>query len=70
MSKNREQDQLVEQTEAQRNPGSARATDFKIEERDGGQRGDSKAERAALVAASNNEPIPVRNEVPPRRYPA
>jgi len=68
---NRDQDQLFSQTPSQLNPGAAKASDFIIENRDGGQRGDTKAERAALLAIADSsaksslrEPIPDRNEVP------
>jgi hypothetical protein len=71
MSNSPDQDQLIEQTPTQRNPGAAKASDFKIENRDGGQRGDSKVERAALLAVADSsaksslrEPVPDRNEVP------
>jgi hypothetical protein len=71
MSNSPDQDQLIEQTPTQRNPGAAKASDFIIEDRDGGQRGDSKAERAALLAVADSnaksklrEPVPDRNEVP------
>jgi len=73
--KNHEQSTLLEQTENQRNPGASRPESFIIEDRDGGQNGDSKAERAALLAEADDdaksrlrEPTPVRNEVPPTRY--
>jgi hypothetical protein len=68
MSNSPDQDQLIEQTPTQRNPGAAKASDFIIENRDGGQRGDGKAERAALLAQANGlgEAIPDRNEVPHR----
>jgi hypothetical protein len=73
--KNHEQSTLLEQTENQRNPGAARPEEFKVEARDGGQHGDSVAERAALLAEADNdaksslrEPMPTRNEVPHRRY--
>lgn len=68
MSNSPDQDQLIEQTPTQRNPGAGKATDFVIEDRDGGQRGDSKAESAALLAEGDcdQEPIPDRNEVPHR----
>ena len=68
---NREQSTLLEQTENQRNPGAAHPEDFKIETRDGSQRGDTKAKRAALLAESDiykprprGKPLPDRNEVP------
>jgi hypothetical protein len=62
---NREQDQLIEQTPTQRNPGSARATDFKIEERDGGQRSEALlAEADSDGKSQRGELIPERNEVP------
>lgn len=68
---NREQDQLFQQTPTQLSPGTAKASDFIIENRDGGQRGDTKAERAALLAEADSDaksspraPIPDRNEVP------
>jgi hypothetical protein len=54
MSNSPDQDQLIEQTPTQRNPGGAKASDFIIEDRDGGQRGDSKAERAALLAVADS----------------
>jgi hypothetical protein len=73
MSKSPDQDQLIEQTPTQRNCGAAKPSDFKIEDRDGGQRGDTTAERAALLAEADDnaksslrEPIPDRNEVPHR----
>jgi hypothetical protein len=68
-------DQLFGQTETQRNPGAAVPQDFHIQDRDGGQRGDSKAERAALLGKADRdiksdlrEPTPVRNEVPHKRW--
>jgi hypothetical protein len=71
MSNSPDRDQLIEQTPTQRNPGAAKASDFIIEDRDGGQSGDSKAERAALLAVADisaksslREPVPDRNEVP------
>ena len=65
---NKEQDQLVEQTEAQRNPGSARASDFKVEERDGGQRSEALlVESDADGKSKRGEPIPERNEIPHSR---
>jgi hypothetical protein len=71
MSNSPEHDQLIEQTPTQRNPGAAKASDFIIEDRDGGQRGDTNAERAALLAEADSsaksslrEPVPDRNEVP------
>jgi hypothetical protein len=74
-SPNAEQDALFIQTPTQLNPGAAIPEDFKIEDRDGGQSGDSKAERAALLAEADDdaksslrEPVPVRNEVPHTRY--
>jgi hypothetical protein len=54
MSNSPDQDQLIEQTPTQLNPGAAKASDLKIEDRDGGQRGDSKAERAALLAVADS----------------
>jgi hypothetical protein len=70
---NREQDQLIEQTATQVNCGAANASDFIIENRDGGQRGDSKKEYAALLAEADSDgktslraPVPDRNEVPHR----
>jgi hypothetical protein len=45
-----EHDQLISLTANQQNPGAAKPTDFKIEDRDGGHTGDTKAERAALLA--------------------
>jgi hypothetical protein len=67
MSNSPDQDQLIEQTPTQRNPGAAKARDFKIEDRDGGQHGDTQAERAALLAEANSgakASLPDRNEVP------
>jgi hypothetical protein len=52
---NREQSQKIELTPTQQNPGAAIPQDFKIEDRDEGQRGDSKAERAALLAEADND---------------
>jgi hypothetical protein len=73
--KNKEQDQLIEQTPTQRNPGAARPTDFAIADRGPGQCDDTKAERAALLAESDadgkskrGEAIPERNEIPKSRY--
>jgi hypothetical protein len=70
---NKEQNALFTQTPTQLNPGAAKAADFVVQERDGGQRGDTKAERAALLAEADNdgksklnEPIPERNKVPPK----
>jgi hypothetical protein len=72
---NTEQSQLLVQTPTQLNPGAAKPSDFIIEARDGGQRGASMAERAALLAEADSdaksnlrEPLPDRNEVPHRRY--
>jgi len=72
--KNKEQSQLIELTETQQNPGAARASDFKIEDRGPGQCGDTRAERAALLAeadadgkSNRGESIPERNEIPNRR---
>ncbi len=69
--KNQEQSTLFEQTPTQANPGAAKPTDFIIEARDGGQRGDTNAERAALLAEGDiYKPtprgglLPDRNEVP------
>lgn len=71
---NAEQSQLIELTQTQQNPGAARPSDFKVEDRDGGQHGDTKAERAALLAEADSdgksargEAIAQRNEVPDRR---
>jgi hypothetical protein len=68
---NREQDQLFQQTPSQLNPSAAKPSDFIVDDRDGGQRGDSKAERSALLAEADNDaktslraPVPDRNEVP------
>jgi hypothetical protein len=73
--KNTEQSQVFIQTPTQQNPGAAIPEDFKIEARDGGQKGDSAAERAALLAEADDsaksslrEPTPVRNEVPHKRW--
>jgi hypothetical protein len=53
----------------QTNPSAARPEDFKIENRDGGQTGDTPKERAALLAEGHcdrktRQPTPERNEVP------
>jgi len=68
---NREQDSIVEQTPNQINPGAAKASDFVVEDRGPGQCGDTKAERAALLAEADSgaksrlrAPLPDRNEVP------
>jgi hypothetical protein len=60
----------IELTEAQQNCGLAKATDFVIEDRDGGQRGDSKAERTRLLKKADHRakttlgtPIADRNDV-------
>ncbi len=65
---NQEQDQLIEQTPMQINPGAAKPSDFAIEDRDGGQCGDSEREYTALLAEADGlgQPIPDRNEVPRR----
>jgi len=57
---NKEQDQLIQLTSQQQNPGSAKPTDFVVEDRDGGQHD------AALLAEAEklNEPIPYRNAIP------
>jgi hypothetical protein len=72
---NREQSQKIDLTPTQENPGAARPEDFIIEDRDEGQRGDGKAERAALLAEADKdaksnlrEPTPTRNEVPHKRW--
>ena len=68
---NREQSQKIELTSTQQNPGAARPEDFIIEARDGGQHGDSKGERAALMAERDIDAkptLPDRNEVPHTRY--
>ena len=51
---NREQSQKIELTRTQQNPGAARPEDFIVEARDGGQHGDSKAERAALAGRNRD----------------
>lgn len=70
-STNREQDQLIDLTPAQQNPGAAKPSEFVIEDRDGGQLGDKIVERAALLAEADSDakpsfraPLPDRNEVP------
>jgi hypothetical protein len=68
---NREQSQKIELTPTQQNPGAAKPTDFVIEARDGGQHGDSNAERAALLTEREIDAKPSppdRNEVPHTRY--
>lgn len=68
---NREQDALIDPTPNQTNPGAAKPGDFIVEDRDGGQCGDTKAERVALLAEADTDaktslraPVPDRNEVP------
>jgi hypothetical protein len=63
---NAEQDQLFSQSPNQLNCGAAKASDFVVEDSGPGQTGDTKAERAALLAEVDclGEPIPDRNEVP------
>ena len=66
-----EQDALFIQTPTQLNPGAAIPEDFKIEDRDGGQHGDSAAERAALLAEREIDAKPSppdRNEAPHKRW--
>ena len=70
---NKEQSVVFSQTPTQSNPGAAKSTDFQIVARDGGQRGDSPAERAALLAEADSDgksalgsPLPERNKVPSR----
>jgi hypothetical protein len=68
---NREQSLKIELTPTQQNPGAARPEDFKIEARDGGQHGDSTAERAALLAEREIDAKPSppdRNEAPHKRW--
>jgi hypothetical protein len=68
---NREQSQKIELTPTQQNPGAARPESFIIEDRDGGQHGDSKAERAALLAEREIDAKPSppdRNEAPHKRW--
>ncbi len=68
---NSERDTLVTLTPNQQNPGTAKATDFVIEDRDGGQCGDSPAERAKLLREAQNapgksrlgSPLPDRNNI-------
>ena len=63
--KNKEQDQLIEQTPTQLNPGAARPTDFNIENRDGGQRGKALlAEADSDGKSKRGELVPERNEIP------
>jgi len=71
---NPEQSTLFIQTPTQLNPGAARPEDFPIEDRDGGQRGDTPAERAKLLSKAYEHdksrltaPSEIRNEVPHRR---
>ena len=70
-----EQDALFIQTSTELNPGAAIAEDFIIEDRDEGQRGDSKAERAKLLGEADDdaksslrEATPTRSEVPHKRW--
>jgi hypothetical protein len=63
---NSEQDQLIELTATQENPGAARATDFNIENREGGQRDNSLLGADSDGKSKSGEPIPGRNEVPAR----
>jgi len=73
---NPEQDRLVALSPQQQNPGAARPEDFKVENNRGpGQAGDTKSERAALLAEADSDQksqltggIPVRNEVPDRKF--
>jgi hypothetical protein len=68
---NREQSKLIELTPTQQNPGAAKPTDFVIEARDGGQGGDSRDERAALLAERDIDAKPSppdRNEAPHKRW--
>lgn len=73
---NKEQDQLFSQTPTQLNPGAARPQDFQVNtDRGTGQTGDTKAERAALLAEADSDQkskltggIPVRNKIPHNRH--
>jgi hypothetical protein len=58
--KNKEQDQLISQTPTQLNPYEAKPADFKIEDRGPGQTGDTKAERAVLLAEADHHSIIAR----------
>lgn len=71
---NKEQNQVIQLSPTQQNCGAAKPTDFKIEERNGGQHGNSKREFAALLAEADSdgksqlgEPLAERNAVPARR---
>jgi hypothetical protein len=67
LTTNNEQNQLIELTTTQQNPGAAKPTDFKIEARDGGQRDTALLADADADGKSKlGEPIPTRNEVPAR----
>jgi hypothetical protein len=64
-----EHNQLIELTANQQNAGLAKPSDFKTENRDGGQCGDTPAARKALLELSDKraksplgERIPDRNE--------
>ena len=68
---NKSQNQVIELTPSQQNPGTARPGDFQIVARDGGQHGDTAAERAKLLAEADRDgksalgsPLPDRNKVP------
>jgi len=68
---NREQSTLLIQTPNQLNPGAAKPSDFPVEVRDGGQTGDTAAERARLLRESDylkprprGDELPDRNKVP------
>lgn len=75
-STNQEQNQLMEPTPEQMNPGLAKPTDFKIGTAipGHGQYGDTKTERATLEAEADTDgksrlgaPIPERNSIQNRR---
>jgi hypothetical protein len=75
---NKEQDQRIELTPTQSNPGAALASDFKVHrtfEKDldipfDGSKGDTLAEHRRLMGEREGfEPLPDRNEAPVIRYP-
>jgi hypothetical protein len=73
---NREQNQLIELTATQQNPGAAKPTDFQVGGETPlpghGQCGENEHEYNALLAEADigkprNGPAPERNQVPARR---
>jgi hypothetical protein len=62
---NKEQDVLIDWAGNKSNPGAAKPEEFRIEDRDGGQCGDSEAEYQRLLRESNSTGAvtPTRNDV-------